>query len=373
MSIFATTVHEDSHVLSGLPALEGYDQEVNGDILAIEESFDDHLALIESLHAIDMEEIGFRSDVQKLTEATEIESRTADYEAVTESLLGDAWSKIKAFFVKLYQKIKGFLQSIVRQFDALTKSGKDFAKKYSEPLNKLNLSGFTVSGYKFTSLDDIDFSKLTTTVTTKLNGFVGELESAANGADVEKVQSDLADLKAKRTETLDQLRGLLLDKSSLSPEQFSKEIFAKFHGGAQGKAEKIEQAVDIKAVLQTLSSELSKKQIGKFQKSINDDFAKAIKLVNTLQSKLKSAKADDNGNISAASGDTKFATNNKVVGPVLDGLRFYSSMFSSVKNAELQVFRGWKSAYAERSTFLKSVCLKAYHHKVEKKNDQATA
>jgi hypothetical protein len=110
-----------------IPVFEaGSDVEVNGDLIAIEEGYEDQLAIIEALHTLDMAEIDLKKDLKNLTESSEIEARQKEYEAVVENVISNAWDRLKQFFLNMLGKLQAFFKTIVRFFDGLFRSGKKF-------------------------------------------------------------------------------------------------------------------------------------------------------------------------------------------------------------------------------------------------------
>ena len=67
----------------------------------------------------------------------------SSYAAVYEGAVADAFTKVKEFFKKLWDKVKAWLHNVKRFFDSLFMSGKDFVKKYKNDINKAtNLKDF---------------------------------------------------------------------------------------------------------------------------------------------------------------------------------------------------------------------------------------
>ena len=57
--------------------------------------------------------------------------------------------KVKAFFVKVIEKIKSICKKFVAKIRQFTMSDKDFVKKYANQLQRANLKDFEFNGYKF--------------------------------------------------------------------------------------------------------------------------------------------------------------------------------------------------------------------------------
>ena len=74
----------------------------------------------------------------------------SSYAVVYEGAIRDAFTKVKEFFKKLWDKIKAWCHNVKRFFDSLIMSGKDFVKKYKDDIKKAtSLKDFTYKMYKY--------------------------------------------------------------------------------------------------------------------------------------------------------------------------------------------------------------------------------
>jgi hypothetical protein len=62
------------------------------------------------------------------------------------------WEKVKAFFKKVVEKIKSICKKFVAMINQHAMKDKDFVKKYSKDLYRVNLNGFEFEGYEFAAL-----------------------------------------------------------------------------------------------------------------------------------------------------------------------------------------------------------------------------
>jgi hypothetical protein len=374
MSIFGRSQTVTGSTVTA-PVYEGYGVEVNGDILAIQESWEDQLAVIEALHSLDMEELSLRGDVKTLQESsaseTEIDARYEQYQTVTESMVKDAWEKIKEFFAKLWGKIKAFFKSVVRVFDGIFRSAESFVKKYKSDLKKLNLRDYKYKMFNYTHIDD-DLGSL-----EEVKTMADELYAEATKASVSGyTEVALSNLDAKMTkmrenkeDMLDEIRGDVVDKGSLSVEQFAHELFAMFRGGAKSKEDKQEISVNIDTIITTIEKAGDgKKKADEFGKKVDAEFSRIIKDIDALAAKVKGTKAEGT-HVDVDLGEGK-GGKRKVksdgVSKVVEALRVYSGIFSSTKSIQLQAFRAWQDAWKERNSTYKTVCTSAFRHKAEK-------
>jgi hypothetical protein len=375
MSIFGRSQTVTSQEVTA-PVYEGYHAEVNGDILAIQESWEDQLAVIEALHALDMEELAMRSDVKALqesgAEASEIEARQEAYEVVTESMGKDALEKIKAFFSKLWGKIKAFFKSVVRVFDGVVKNAQDFVKKYEGQIKGLNLRGFKYKMFNYTNIDEVKFMDADPkTEAEELYDLATKSSlQAENDALADKLHEKTTKMKENKEDDLSEYRGKLIGSGTLTAEQFGKELYSAFRGGAREKGDASEQEVHIQTIMDKIKSAGdAKKKADEFAKKVDEQFSKIIKDITALSTKLGSASAGKDGFVEHDLGDDKGGKRRMksgAVSTVTEALRTYGTIFSAKKDIQLTIFRSWKTAWDERNSTYKSVCLAAFRHKAEK-------
>lgn len=103
-------------------AAEGYHGEV-GVQLAMIEGYQNDLALFDGVMMNDFKEAGMINEGATVEEVI----------TVQEGALGGFLEKIKEFFIKLWEKIKGIFQSFMAKFDSVVmKDSKAFHDKYSQ-------------------------------------------------------------------------------------------------------------------------------------------------------------------------------------------------------------------------------------------------
>lgn len=348
------------------PVYEGYGVDVNGDILAITESFDDQLEIVKALHAIDMEELAMRNDVRQLRESGAdlyaIEERQHQYEAVTEGMVKNAYQKIKEFFSKLWGKIKAFFASVVRYFDGLFKSSQDFAKKYEHQLKKLDLLGFKYKMHKYTNLDDVD----TTVVDRKatIEEVFDDLKEVDGSEEkIKELQKEIEELRENKDENVAIMRGKFVKKEMpLTQEEYTGVLYAYFRNGATSDDDMEEQPVEIEHILTVLKDTKAKKGVEKWAKKNDEEFSKILKDISEIERKLANAKEKD-GKYTVKHSDYEASIPTKASSLVLEQLRLVAGMISTQKDIEMQFFRAWRTAYAERESVFKRVCLAAFRYK----------
>lgn len=357
MSIFGKSKGNSTSVTA--PVYEGYGAEINGDILAIQESWEDHQTVIEALHALDIAELTLRNDVKSLqesgAEASEIEAREAEYATVTEAMVKNAWEGIKNFFNKLWGKIKAFFKSIVAVFDGIFKNAQDFVKKYDAELRKRNLTGFEYKMHSYTNIDKAAFMELDVKAETQkiLVDALKVATTANTDKEIETLGNEISKLKENKEDILDSYRGEVIGTASVNSNQFEQVLYSIFRNGAKDKGDAKEQAVKITEIIDALKNTDGKTKAEAFAKKTDEEFAKIIKTVADMENALgKSDKHHDNYTP---------ARNAKVV----EALRTFSTLFSAQKDIQLGVFRAWKTAFAERNSVYKAVCGAALRYKAK--------
>lgn len=375
-SIFGTrTQQTNSQEELEAPVFEGYGVENNGDILAIQESFEDHLHIVQSLHGMEMAELQMKQDVRALQEngASEeaIQERMEEYEVVAEAASGSALEKVKSFFSKLWGKIQGYFAEIVRWFDARVKSAEGFVKKYEKDLVNANLEGYEAKSYEYSNLDQPIPTK--EEVKAKFDGIFNsamEVAGEATGTKGDELRAQTRELKENRTDILNKFRGEILGTSSLSPEQFQSKLFGFFRSGATGKEDMKTDKVDIQAVIGAIkSSAASKKEIEKAAQKNNEQFKAILTKINAVSKQLKGKEHKTSVDVGQKQ-KMALSTHKDNHGAVLEALRVYSGVISGQKDIEMAVFRAWRNAWNERDTAYKSIVVGALGHKQPKEKKQ---
>lgn len=330
-----------------LPVIEGgYGAEVNGNVDACVESFDDQLAVIEAMHALDMAEIRLGSKIQAMREANEdpeeIEEAEKELEEVTEGALKNIWEKIKAAFKKLWAKIREFFASVVRFFDGLFMSGKDFVTKYKSQLNKVQK--VEVEMFEYTT--DID-SNDPADIESAIKGFgagkdlLDSLRSSATEDTADTLKDMIGMLDDAKEEYLDKVRGEMCGASKITSEDFADELFKHFRNGKDYKETK---DFNVAAMVAWLQNNKTLSDIKKAQSTSDKSFSNLIK---TIESAERAAnKADDKVSQVYANGCSKLTT-----------------LVSSIQSIFNTYLNAWKRAVNEQTGAYKSACVKALSKK----------
>lgn len=327
------------------PVYEGYSFEHGGAQTIAMESFDDNLAVLEALSALDIHIL-----------------RESSVEVVTEAASGGVVERIKAALKKLWGKIKAFFESIIRFFDSLTKSAADFAKKYADKLRKIDLSGFKYKMYNYTIPEDPATIAVKASdagvgpVADKLNSFTGH-DLEAGKAAIEAIKEGKEDLQGK-------IRGLYARQSGgLDEGEFRTALFAYFRDGAESESDKDEVSVDIFAIMDTVKGSAKlKTAITKARDAEDKLFANYLRDLDNAQKKMKFDKGGDTGSNAPATG-SEGSTGNAAV---FAGLcKLYNDQVQFAKSTSIAFYNAWINAVKERDRTYKSVMAAAFRHKAE--------
>lgn len=346
MSIFG---RKNSYATNDV-VVEGYNCENNGDLIAIQEGYEDQLAIIEALHAVDAEELAYRRDVLALESAgasvKEIENRREEFFVVTEGAVSNVYEKIKAFLNKIKAKLKAFFASVVRYFDGLFKSGKDFATKYEKELRKLNLSGFEYKMFKYENLDGSTPAEALEKAQSMNDRLFNNITT----------KDEVENVDDKKDDEFDKFRGELIGSSAIDAADFSQELFSHFRSDATDKSDMEEVKVQIGTIIDTLKTNKDLQTAEKALSKVDSVFDKAIRAIE------KSEKEHDKVMVN------KTATEEEKTKAIFDAAvcQKKASHLNEAKTIALEYFRAWKSAVTERNSVYKNVCVAAFRYKKEK-------
>ena len=201
----------------------------------------------------------------------------------TEGTLSSFWEKVKAFFKKVWAKIKGIFAKVMTRLDSQFRSGKSFWDKYNKELAskfaKIDKDKVKFVGYSY------DVKKITDDVA---NPAYGALQSANSLSDNDSDEDEKA---------LDGYRGETVGQSSLSANEYSKELQQYFRGGDTTKSEV--GGVNLSYIASFLSSDKLisdvKKNFHTLEKACEDSIKTAEKKSKTnIDKNVEASKGDDN-------------------------------------------------------------------------------
>lgn len=333
-----------------VPVIEGYSSEVNGNMDACIEAFDDQLAVIEAMHALDIKEIALENKIKELEEEgaseEEIDEVKEELEEVTEASVKEIWNRILAMLKKLWAKITAFFNSIVAHFDAMFKSSKEFAAKYEKKVTK---DAFDFKCYDWAKAD---LDKQGDLIASAITGAYNEIERVANyigSKTKEQIENDkeITDLISEdgKKDFYNGLRSDLVGKK-VDADDFADEVFEKLHGGDKNSKEerKVKAADYIKYLKEGKVSDAVKK----VKNATDSSFKNYIAKIDKMGKEAEKATKDADGKPSS-DGTARASYISKL-----------SSLFSSSKAIVNQYTNMWKSAASERDRAARAIVLRAY-------------
>ena len=330
--MFNTTSREETFEL---PVVEGYGCEVNGNVDACIESFDDQLAVIEAMHALDIAEIEYGRKINALRESgadeEEIKEVEDEEEAVTEASIKEIFARIKEAILKLWAKIKEFFKTALMYFNSLILSGKDFVKKYKKQIE--GCKPFLYERYTYT----VDSHTSPKKVLGNMK-WAKEKVGKMGAKQLDEFIDQIGD------ENADKCRAFFLKKSGeVSSDEFAKELFKEFRNGKDYKEEVMTGPAEYIKWLESESSSTTK-VIDEFKSDLDKLFNEKLNDIKTAENEQN--KSDKEINQKRA----------KALSKVHSALAQYQSVSGQYINA-------WKNAVKEYDSTAKSICVRAIAEK----------
>lgn len=342
------------------PVFEGYSHDGDGMAVAVQESYDDRLAIIEAMHQIGQEEVNFKSKLRVLESSNaddyEIETLKEGFEIAMEGAFGNAIDRIKKFFADLWGKITAYFKSLVKYFDYLFKNAKDFATKYEKQLRdkdgKGDLSGFEFSLYTYTNLDEGSNKDIYNRVLS--SGAGSNYVKSANSHNLDQLKDITQRLTSKKEDIMDDARGKLLKKSSVDSGDFAKELFGFFRNGAESASDKEKKSINsISEFINVLKTSNPTKVVEDNKKATDKIFKEQIDNVEKVRKDI--SKGYDG------------AENKELAMAKIQYLNKAASYMSMIQGLCSSYFNAWKSAINERNSEYKSLLLAALRYKKKDK------
>lgn len=340
MSIFATNNYtEETEII----AAEGYDVTLGGACDLVIESCMDEMAVIEAMHAYDMAEL------EAIKESGNNETLTPAMEAS----MKDVWTKIKAFFKKMAERVMGFFKNVMDFVNSIVMSGSEFAKKYEERLNKVSLSGFTYEMYEynFESIfaKGIDVVDAKVASVEKLMKTLSDInitkDSASANTDLAKIATEIDQNKdSELTKLRKELAGVD------SADGYRNALAKKFRNGGSKKSLTITDLQKYVKFLKTSNGLI--KHIEGCKNSMKAKFATMEKDINNAARDAE--KADGNGQYA------------HIASKKAHLMRQCIQVNSSINSILIGYINEWSSAVKEATGVYKNLCFKAMQHKPAK-------
>ena len=320
-----------------------YSASVGASVIAMES--------IEELHEIFMEEYNYeQADLAALNEGVLLEG--SQYEAVAEVATNGIFAKVKQFFQKLWEKVKAFFHNIVRFFDSLFKSGKEFVSKYKKEIDNLSsLSDLTMKIHKFNDklIDEYaskdDSVTDMTEVTKNVNAAITKIKSKLPGGTDPIFNDQLIEFYEKTADDFvkeydsDKYIARAAKNNCTDMDDYRELIKKKMlNDDLDGSDEEITVAM-VKEMAAVLSK--SKDNFKSLQSKSDNAFKAMLKTIDDAE------KTFD---------DDKFSKIKSVVSKMFSAASSYFSVAQNMKNTEISIA---KAMYQKRDAEYKHVIVTA--------------
>ena len=148
-----------------------------------------------------------------------------------EGMVGDVFEKIKSFFKKVWEKIKGWWNTIAKYFQALFTSQAEFVKKFKKELTEKSTTGFKYSAYKY------DIGKLEGLKDTASKGTTDAKAAFVAALQATKGAGEATDKLEKITEMKKKVDSSFNGGKSGGVATFKKELVKSIRDGKSSKKE----------------------------------------------------------------------------------------------------------------------------------------
>ena len=343
MSLARTLMNNDYCGDSTLINPAKYSANVGASVIAMES--------IEELHEIFLEEYNYeQADLAAMNEGIALEG--SQYEAVAEVAVGGVFAKVKQFFQKLWEKVKAFFHSVMRFFDSLFKSGKDFVSKYKKDIDNLSsLTDLTMKIHKFNDklIDEYaskdDAVTDMTEVTKNVNAAIAKIKSKLPGGNDPIFNDQLMDFYDKIADDFakeydsDKYIARTAKNNCTDMDDYRELIKKKMlNDDVDGSDEEITVAM-VKEMAVTLSK--TKDNFKSLQSKSDNAFKAMLKTIDDAE------KAFD---------DDKFSKIKPQVSKMFSAASSYFSVAQNMKNTEISIA---KAMYQKRDAEYKHVIVTA--------------
>lgn len=199
--------------------------------------------------------------------------------------------KLKAFFLKIWEKIKGLFRKFFAKINSYLIDDKKFADKYKDRIINANLKDFKFKGFKFTNLDSnsaqaknmfnaalgkLDEGKTFENYNTNYGSIVNSV-NMNNDSKKEEIKRAVEKFNEDEQDLLEEARGETIGCGSCTSTEFTEELFKYFRDDETSKEEKELSDLgtnpsDLLSIISTTKKtiDLTKKDLSDFERSIKD-------------------------------------------------------------------------------------------------------
>lgn len=304
---------------------------------------------VEELHEIFIESF-YNVEQAELAAATEgVDLIGSDYEVVAEGAIKTAFTKVKEFLQKLWDKVKAWFHQVRRYLDSIFMSGKKFAEKYKEDIKEAdrNLKDFSYRMYEYEDdkLDSVDKYADTDDVASEIFKGIEKISKART--DIEDIKKDFEeDALAKRfaSRVLSGGKVAVTEKADLPSA-----AFAYFRNGAKSADDKTEVKItNLSTYGDKLRTSKALGSIDSLTSRVGNMYKKAISKANELE-KVNQEIYDE--------ADDKDTTKKEEADYKVKAAQEMSSAIGRLQSMHNTVMGIWKTALKERDTVYKQVIM----------------
>lgn len=247
---------------------------------------------------------------------SQIVTESASPEVVMEGFAGGVLDKLKALWQKLWSKVKGWFNAVIRRIQLIFASGEKLVNQFGDEIKKKSALGFKYTGYKYdVTAGDAAADALIAGLEVGYNDTFKLGTNILNGGDADQIQNSYENFAAKTdgkdasalVETIVKSKG---GAESLSESH--ENIIKKYRSDADSTDE-IENftANSVESMLKVVKE--GKTTVAKIKRAaadMNDKFAKVISKIEEASKKAVSAasKVDDKDDSDTRASKTEVGT-----------------------------------------------------------------
>ena len=245
--------------------------------------------------------------------------------------------RVKDFFKKVIEKIKGIAKKFIAKVNQFTMKDKDFVKKYQNDLVRRDLKDFEFNGYAFPA-------------------WAGNTSTASAVSDV---KGDGSDNQDDLNDIIEKNRGAIVGGSAMTESEYRTELKDKLYGDKDDIKVQIREQISIISDTAKLIKAAEKEE---------KDIVKGIEdIIKKLDGIIKATDKSINDDIKAGSTDdaSKDRRENSI-----KALNNKITVYKALSNDLTVYFGAVTKALADRNRQAKAICVKALSYKA--KNESAT-
>lgn len=282
------------------------------------------------------------------SEQVELEAISEGVEVVQEAGLlnrakevgSGAKEKAKKIISNLWEKLKALFHSIVRFFDSMTKSGKEFVIKYKSDIEAAsgNLKDYNYEGFNYSNIEE-GLDKIDSFDCLEVGKKIANSAGSASNTDEMKKLSD------KDAVAVSKAKSILGSSNVSGVSDLNNAIFAYFRSGAKTTDSTTKISItSLSSYANTLENSNAAVSVNKCQNKLKTAYDDALRIVDQMG---KDASEEDEKN----KADAKVKT---------EHTNYYHEFAAAVSTEQVimnQIINGWKDAVKERDAAYRKIIL----------------